>query len=167
VLHDIGQQDGTDYLVMECVEGGTLAKRLEKGPLPLEQVLKLVGAGTGWAQHLSALPHHQARDGGSSGGLATHLVGTREIACVLGVQKTPEAARMALAMGRENGSWLYAARPPAGSGGGLKWQTWQTFAIPKSRLSCLESGGREGIRTHDLLIANGESLKLRRFATIS
>jgi serine/threonine protein kinase len=41
VLHDIGRQDGIDYLVMECVEGETLAKRLEKGPLPLEQVLKL------------------------------------------------------------------------------------------------------------------------------
>jgi hypothetical protein len=52
-----------------------------------------------------------------------------------GVQKTPEAARMAFAMGRENWDWLYAARPPAGSGEGLKWQTWQTFAIPKSRLS--------------------------------
>jgi len=39
-LHDIGAQDGVDYLVMECVEGETLAKRLEKGPLPLEQVLK-------------------------------------------------------------------------------------------------------------------------------
>jgi Tol biopolymer transport system component len=40
VLHDIGHQDGIDYLVMECVEGETLAKRLEKGPPPLEQVLK-------------------------------------------------------------------------------------------------------------------------------
>jgi serine/threonine protein kinase/Tol biopolymer transport system component len=40
VLHDVGHQDGIDYLVMECVEGETLAKRLEKGPLPLEQVLK-------------------------------------------------------------------------------------------------------------------------------
>ncbi len=40
VLHDIGHQDGIDYLVMECVEGETLAKRLEKGPLPIEQVLK-------------------------------------------------------------------------------------------------------------------------------
>src|SRR5499425_2263590 len=39
-LHDVGSQDGIEYLVMECVEGETLAKRLEKGPLPLEQVLK-------------------------------------------------------------------------------------------------------------------------------
>src|SRR5256885_269167 len=40
VLHDVGSQDGVDYLVMECVEGETLAKRLEKTALPLEQVLK-------------------------------------------------------------------------------------------------------------------------------
>jgi eukaryotic-like serine/threonine-protein kinase len=40
VLHDIGSQDGIDYLVMECVEGETLTKRLEKGALPLDQVLK-------------------------------------------------------------------------------------------------------------------------------
>src|SRR5262249_26015215 len=41
VLHDIGHQDGIDYLVMECVEGETLEKRLEKGPLPVEQVVKI------------------------------------------------------------------------------------------------------------------------------
>jgi len=41
VLYDVGSQDDVDYLVMECVEGETLAKRLEKGPLPLEQVLKI------------------------------------------------------------------------------------------------------------------------------
>src|SRR6516162_4298476 len=40
VLYDVGSQDGVDYLVMECVEGETLAARLEKGPLPQEQVLK-------------------------------------------------------------------------------------------------------------------------------
>jgi serine/threonine protein kinase len=39
VLHDIGSQDCVDYLVMECIEGETLAKRLQKGPLPLDQVL--------------------------------------------------------------------------------------------------------------------------------
>ena len=41
VLHDIGHQGGIDYLVMEYVEGETLAKRLKKGPLPLQQVIKL------------------------------------------------------------------------------------------------------------------------------
>jgi serine/threonine protein kinase len=39
-LHDIGHQDGIDYLVMEYVEGESLAQRLEKGALPTEQVLR-------------------------------------------------------------------------------------------------------------------------------
>src|SRR5438105_9868907 len=40
VLHDVGSQEGTLFLVMECVEGETLAKRLERGPLPVEHVLR-------------------------------------------------------------------------------------------------------------------------------
>jgi hypothetical protein len=39
-LFDIGQQDGIDYLVMEYLEGETLAQRLVKASLPLEQVLQ-------------------------------------------------------------------------------------------------------------------------------
>ncbi|MGB8831673.1 MAG: protein kinase [Candidatus Sulfotelmatobacter sp.] len=40
-LYDIGSQDGTDYLVMEFLEGETLAERLRKGALPLSQILKI------------------------------------------------------------------------------------------------------------------------------
>src|SRR5215469_2000602 len=39
-LFDVGHQDGIDYLVMEFLEGETLAARLIKGELPLDQVLK-------------------------------------------------------------------------------------------------------------------------------
>ncbi|HEX8797566.1 MAG TPA: serine/threonine-protein kinase, partial [Terriglobales bacterium] len=40
-LHDVGSQDGTDYLVMEYVDGESLAQRLAKGPLPIDQLLKV------------------------------------------------------------------------------------------------------------------------------
>src|SRR6204780_5595759 len=39
-LYDIGSQDGTDYLVMELLQGESLADRLQKGPLPLKQALQ-------------------------------------------------------------------------------------------------------------------------------
>ena len=40
-LYDIGSQDGTDYLVMEFLEGETLAERLGKGALPLNEILRI------------------------------------------------------------------------------------------------------------------------------
>ena len=39
-LHDIGHQDGVDFLVMELVLGETLEHKLTKGPLPPDQTLR-------------------------------------------------------------------------------------------------------------------------------
>jgi len=39
-LYDVGREDGVDHLVMEYLEGETLAARLARGPLPLAQALR-------------------------------------------------------------------------------------------------------------------------------
>ena len=39
-LYDVGHHENTDFLVMELLEGETLAERLTKGPLPLEQTMR-------------------------------------------------------------------------------------------------------------------------------
>lgn len=45
-LYDIGSHGGTDYLVMEFLEGETLAERIRKGPMPLNEILKIAIAVT-------------------------------------------------------------------------------------------------------------------------
>ena len=40
-LFDVGRENGTDYLVIEYLEGQTLADRLRKGALPIDQALTI------------------------------------------------------------------------------------------------------------------------------
>ena len=65
MLHDVGHQNGTDYLVMEFLEGETLADRLAKGALPVEQALR-IGieiAGALDAAHRSGIVHRDLKPG--------------------------------------------------------------------------------------------------------
>ncbi|HUK63579.1 MAG TPA: alpha/beta fold hydrolase, partial [Dongiaceae bacterium] len=41
VLHDIGREGGVDYLVMELVDGESLAERLTRGALPTNDVIRI------------------------------------------------------------------------------------------------------------------------------
>jgi eukaryotic-like serine/threonine-protein kinase len=38
-VYDVGEQDGVDYLVMECVPGQSLAEKLKSGPLPVREAV--------------------------------------------------------------------------------------------------------------------------------
>ena len=55
-LYDVGHQDGIDYLVMEYLEGETLADKIARGPLPLSQVLR-------YGAEIAQALHHAHRRG--------------------------------------------------------------------------------------------------------
>src|SRR5262249_38253529 len=62
---DLGQQDGIHYIVMEHLEGETLASRLSKGRLPIEQVLRYgaeIAEGLDQA-HLTGVVHRDLKPG--------------------------------------------------------------------------------------------------------
>ena len=86
-LYDIGREHDTEYLVLELLEGETLAARLERGPLPLAQVLRfgIEIADALEAAHRHGIVHRDLKPGNimltAAGtklldfGLAKHTVG--------------------------------------------------------------------------------------------
>jgi serine/threonine protein kinase len=64
-LYDVGHQDGTDFLVMKYLEGETLAERLQKGPLPPDQMLRhaIEIAGALDAAHRQGIVHRDLKPG--------------------------------------------------------------------------------------------------------
>jgi len=89
-LFDIGSQNGTDYLVMEFLEGETLAERLRKGAMPLAEVYK-IGIAVAEAlavAHRSGIVHRDLKPGNimlTAGGAKLMDFG---LAKPLGVQST-------------------------------------------------------------------------------
>lgn len=64
-LHDIGNQEGVDYLVMEFLEGETLSERLSKGPLAYDEMLRIAIqiAGALDSAHRQGLIHRDLKPG--------------------------------------------------------------------------------------------------------
>ena len=63
VVHDFGEQDGRPYIVTEFIEGETLRRRLQRGPLPLRDVVELGVqiAGALAAAHARGLVHRDVK----------------------------------------------------------------------------------------------------------
>jgi serine/threonine protein kinase len=64
-IHDIGSENGLDYLVMELLDGETLAERLGRGPLALRAALDIALqiAGALDKTHRMGLAHRDLKPG--------------------------------------------------------------------------------------------------------
>ncbi len=64
-LYDVGQSDGVDFLIMEYVEGETLASRLKRGPIPTPQLLTIAAeiADALDKAHRSGIVHRDLKPG--------------------------------------------------------------------------------------------------------
>jgi eukaryotic-like serine/threonine-protein kinase len=108
-LHDIGQHDGTSFLVMEHLAGHTLAERLRKGPLPLAQALTVAIeiAEALAAAHRQGVIHRDLKPGN------VMLTGTGAMLLDFGLAKLKPAVAMA---GSVTVSAIPGADPVTGAG---------------------------------------------------
>jgi len=130
VLYDVGREGETDFLVMELIEGETLAQRIAKGPLPIHDVLKY-GAQIADAldrAHRAGVVHRDLKPGNvmltRSGaklmdfGLArgTGLAGARSGSDFSAMTQSPTVAQPLTAEGSIVGTFQYMAPEQLESG---------------------------------------------------
>src|SRR5512136_3116228 len=117
-LYDIGRQDDIDYLVMEYLEGETLAARLTKGPLPPAEVLRhgIEIANALDCAHRGGIVHRDLKPGNimlTKGGTKLMDFGlarsTRLSPVVGGLSGSPTGSRPITAEGTIVGTFQYMA----------------------------------------------------------
>jgi dienelactone hydrolase len=104
-LYDIGEQDGLHYFVMEFVEGESLSRALQRGPLPLETAIRYGAeiASALDAAHSQGFIHRDVKPGNvmiSSGGIKVLDFG---LAKHLKREGASDAATMTLTSGLHSG----------------------------------------------------------------
>src|ERR1051326_454890 len=64
-LHDVGEHEGVSFLVMELLDGETLATRLQRGPMPLPELVKVASqvAEALEKAHRSGIVHRDLKPG--------------------------------------------------------------------------------------------------------
>src|SRR5258707_2756478 len=98
-LFDVGEQDGAAFLVMELLEGETLAARIAKGPIPVDQALKwaIQIAGALHAAHRQGILHRDLKPGNvmlTPAGVKLLDFGLAKIVAGAGTASTPAAPMM-------------------------------------------------------------------------
>ena len=117
-LYDVGHHDGIDYLVMELLEGETLAERIDRGPLPLTEVLS-IGRQIAEAldrAHRDGVVHRDLKPGNvmlTRGGAKLMdfglAIGTRPTAMAGSMSHSPTMSRPLTAEGSIVGTFQYMA----------------------------------------------------------
>ncbi len=113
-LYDVGHQDGTDYLVMEYLEGETLADRLEKGAMRTDEVLRIGMeiAGALDRAHREGIVHRDLKPGNimlTKSGAKLLDFGLAKVAqaTALSLSAMPTASKPLTAEGRIVGTFQY------------------------------------------------------------
>ena len=112
-LYDVGHQDGTDFLVMEYLEGETLADRLEKGAMRTDEALRIAMdiAGALDRAHREGIVHRDLKPGNimltKSGAKLLDFGLAKAVAPAVNLSAMPTASKPLTAEGKIVGTFQY------------------------------------------------------------